>query len=580
MSVDTALDLGVAFGRAERARSVRIYWTPSMMLPPGLIELLESAGLTSEDDKKAALGGWQSQICRFARGQGSIDQLDSGSWRVRLPSGGSKQITLGPYDSWAYANVMRRAALNEMVTKNLTLVDEKTLRQYGDAWLDRKAMMGKPSAATYRNKWDCHVAKAKFIDWRLGEIERADVQDWIDGLLRKKVIRHGETKQLAPVSVHQIVMVLGAVMRAAVTDRIIEANPVTGQELPEVEDDLGWDERLLEREEQEQLLSCEKIPTPDRLIIGIALGTGLRAQELTCMPLMDIEAAAKTGRMRVRFGSPGRKPKNGIREVEIVPRAVDLIRAWLAQLDDYCARNYLGLAFPTVRGARRMRNAILGYRKKDSLWWIYQAEAGIKNGVTWHGLRKTCGSSLYSGLWDRQWSLQEVANYLGDTLEVTVKHYAHVTRGAQITAATQTPGGPVVQVTNKSRTGASNDETASKQAISELSPIRYPDSRRIRGESEGYTESDLSRDLIDDLDARIQEVRRQIRDGRASPADFAAFIGACRSSLKAELALLEACDRATVVGPHQSSRVLDVARDFESRILALKSLSSKTGGVS
>ena len=61
--------------------------------------------------------------------------------------------------------------------------------------------------------------------------------------------------------------------------------------------------------------------------------------------------------MFVRWGKPGKKPKNKrTRRVPLFGLALAAAKAWVTGLPAYCRCNPLGLAFPTARGCRRRDN--------------------------------------------------------------------------------------------------------------------------------------------------------------------------------------------------------------------------------
>jgi integrase len=58
--------------------------------------------------------------------------------------------------------------------------------------------------------------------------------------------------------------------------------------------------------------------------------------------------------------------------------------------------------------------------------------------VRWHDLRHTCGASLISGWWGRAWRLEEIKELLGHKDISVTQRYAHLAKGALLTAADET----------------------------------------------------------------------------------------------------------------------------------------------
>ena len=62
----------------------------------------------------------------------------------------------------------------------------------------------------------------------------------------------------------------------------------------------------------------------------------------------------RSGPLVVRFGSQGKKPKNGkMRRVPLFGVALAAAKRWLDVLPTYAVQNELGLVFPTPSGTRR-----------------------------------------------------------------------------------------------------------------------------------------------------------------------------------------------------------------------------------
>src|SRR5262249_2200877 len=104
--------------------------------------------------------------------------------------------------------------------------------------------------------------------------------------------------------------------------------------------------------EQRSLL--EAIPGPERYLIQVAVGTGLRQSELYRLPLCDVHIEAETPYLLVRYSRKGKTTKNGKpRRVPLFGLAPEAMRPWLAILPRYAKETPFQLVFPTPRGCRR-----------------------------------------------------------------------------------------------------------------------------------------------------------------------------------------------------------------------------------
>lgn len=129
----------------------------------------------------------------------------------------------------------------------------------------------------------------------------------------------------------------------------------------------------------------------------VAIGTGLRKQELWCLHLDDVHVDGEQPFIHVRFGSwdpireryrppKGRRGERRPRRVPLFGLALDAMRAWLERLPSYAKANPHALVFPTERGKRRT--------KPPRSWPIVVQKFGVLpragRKLWWHLLRHTC----------------------------------------------------------------------------------------------------------------------------------------------------------------------------------------------
>jgi integrase len=373
---------------------------------------------------------------RSTAGSGSIDQLPSGRWRVRLTLADGSRRALGAYEDRDEAERIRSAALAELAEGSLAPVGGVTLRAFGALWLDRRERRKLRNVRTDRNRWKNHIESASFIDWPLVNINRRAVRGWCDDLLAKRAadLHPGERRKPRAISagtVRHCLNLLRRCLQEAVEDELISVNPARDLRVarPPRTDD-AW--TYLTRGEQEAVEACASRPEADRLLALFAIGTGLRQGEQWSLELADVHLRAPEPHVVVRYGGRRRAPtKSGKpRTVPLFGIGLRAVSRWLEVLPSYAPSNPLGLLFPLPGGEQR--------DKKSYGWHLLRKAAGVTRHVRWHDLRHTCASSLVAGWWGRAWRLEEVRDVLGHTSVTQTERYAHLASSALAKAASET----------------------------------------------------------------------------------------------------------------------------------------------
>lgn len=373
-------------------------------------------------------------------GRGTIEPR-GGKFRVRVYVDG-KAKTLGTYPTEAEAIGVRDGWL-KLRAEGEVEIGGQTFATYGEAWLDRVEAEGMRSIDDARSRWKRHVSKAPFASWPLDTIKRTDVRAWVTKLRTTKRARRGKGF-IGWQTVKHCVNLARSVFKAALADEILDRNPCDGISIVAPDDaDEVW--TYLLADEQERLLDA--IPVPERYMVGVALHTGMRQGEQWNLELRDVHLDDPAGPwLYVRFGSPGKKPKNGEeRRVELSPIAAADLKAWIDALPRYARgakgvhRNPHGLAFPTERGCRRQEG------KAPRGWPAWLKTAGLeararhdRRPVRWHDLRHTCASSLIAGWWGRVWTMMETKAALGHKSLESTERYAHLAPSVVAAAAAAT----------------------------------------------------------------------------------------------------------------------------------------------
>src|SRR5262249_37683210 len=149
-----------------------------------------------------------------------------------------------------------------------------TLRSWGQAWLDKREVLGDiRSIGDDRLRWK-HVEDSRFIDRSLVELTPGDLEKWIEKLQTKPAKR--STKQAGPVNprtVKSIIQLLARCLKAAVPKHI-PANPmdtvseeVLKRATKRRSKDTGEPWTYLEPNEQHAIATCTEIPEAHRSMI-------------------------------------------------------------------------------------------------------------------------------------------------------------------------------------------------------------------------------------------------------------------------------------------------------------------------
>lgn len=358
-------------------------------------------------------------------------------------------------------------ALELAAIKQRNAAPAATLSTLAAAWFHRRELDGVSTVDDERARWRIHVEGSSIADVAVELLSPALVEAWIRGLQTKLTsMRHRPAKPLAPKTIREII----GLVRQALDAAGVAPNPVT--QLRKVvraatkrrgEDAAIEPWTYLDQGEQNQLLSSPVVPELERLVVAVAVLTGMRQGEQANLELADVHLDDEAPHIVVRFGGyrrarsgkPAQRmpPKNGkVRRVYLSPEARAVVARWLDLLPTWAPSNPLGLAFPTRGGSRCPTG-------KHPLWrseWVprtatrkgrtikidgYTAAlvaAGITRHVRWHDLRHTCASSLVAGWWGRRWTLEEVREHLGHTSIASTTRYAHIAESAIKRAVAET----------------------------------------------------------------------------------------------------------------------------------------------
>ncbi|MDB4928329.1 MAG: integrase [Myxococcaceae bacterium] len=383
---------------------------------------------------------------RDRAGVGSIETLPSGRFKVRVWVGDKK---VGDTFTTREEAERQRATLAVMHRAAAEArPDEDSLQRFGARWLDEQEKLGDlRSIDTLRSQWDCHLAGTPLAALSLEAIAESDVRAWLGAMVLKPALvatRGGERthapsgRKLSRDTVSKVLSQLRQILEGAREKGLLRANPardvhVRGrrQRGNEVGTHLTLDELA-------RLEASTEIPEAHRLVFLFAAYSGLRQGELWGLHWADVHLDGARPEVVVRFSHKG-PPKNGrIRHVPLLGPAREFLTRWQA----IAPASKEGLVFVTARGRRRrrsddarwadywavkVRKQADGTRVRENVRQEgYSKRLGLGRPARFHDLRHTCASHLIMGTWGAQWSLSEIAAFLGHSDTEVTERYAHL----------------------------------------------------------------------------------------------------------------------------------------------------------
>ena len=319
-----------------------------------------------------------------------------------------------------------RAAAN---ARSLRTPSQITVEQAAWLWLeaarsgavrDRSGHHYKPGTLReYGRALDLRVLP-EFGDTRLSELTRADLQDFVDRLLDRK---------LAASTIRNTMNPLQAIYRHAVRRELVAVNPTREVDLPAAR---GRRERIATAAEAARLIAA--LPDSDRPIWATAFYAGLRRGELQALRASDIDlgrAEIAVQRSWDQYEGPiAPKSKAGIRTVPILGVLRDQLDARaLATGSDLVFGRGQDEPFAPKAIADRAKRAWEAANKRER-------EAAEREGrdpellrpITLHECRHTFASLLI----DAGVNPKAIQEFMGHaTIEETFSRYGHLMPGTR-----------------------------------------------------------------------------------------------------------------------------------------------------
>lgn len=211
---------------------------------------------------------------------GWVDQAPSGRWKARWrdPSGAQRSKTFRTKKEattfLAQVEVSKASGVYVSPHAGRTLFGTHA-EQWMKSWTSERTTRARDESIMRT-----HVLP-KWEKWPLGRIDHLSVQTWVSELARKR----------SRATVAECKRMLSGVMRSAVANKLIGADPTAGVRIPKrrVRD---TDERVLSREEVRQQLLPAVRPQRYRVFVATAAFAGLRWGEVAglCDDAVDLDA--------------------------------------------------------------------------------------------------------------------------------------------------------------------------------------------------------------------------------------------------------------------------------------------------
>jgi integrase len=342
------------------------------------------------------------------RGFGSVRKLPSGRWQARYrdPEGELRPAettfaTKADADAWL-ATTQHELRVGDWIDPDL---GERTLESWALDWMDNQLHLKPKTRASYESLLHSRVLPA------LGDVPLVDMRPSHIQAVVARFIQEG----LSPSRTRQCVMVLSQIMKAAVADGLIRANPCLAVKQPRLP---KTEMRVLTSVEVERIASL--VDDRYRVLVHVLAYCGLRWGEAAALTRADVDLS--TGRIRVARSLAevsgqlymGTTKTYQQRSVVVPIFLCDALRDHIAR---FCIDDPHALIF-SVPGTSYVRYSNFIARQ----WRPALEQAGVEpTGV--HILRHTCASLLVSA----GAPIKAIQAQLGhSSAELTLSRYSHL----------------------------------------------------------------------------------------------------------------------------------------------------------
>ncbi|NPC96616.1 site-specific integrase [Nocardioides sp. zg-DK7169] len=313
---------------------------------------------------------------------GSVKKRDNGKWRARYRDAGGRE-----HARHFARKVDAQRWLDEVTTSVVTgqYVDPKagsvTFKAYAEQW--RLAQVHRPSSQAHVETMLRRHAYPTLGERPLSSILPSEIQAWV----KRLSVGGADRKPLAPSTVSVVHSIVSSVMKAAVKDRRLVANPCEGTRLPKTA------KRKVVPPTTEQVEQL-RAALPDRLraLVIFSAGTGMRPAEVRGLTLDRLnmlrrEVVVDRQLVSVVKGQPVFGPPKTAASERTIPLPQAVVDAVAAHLAAYPA-NADGLVF-TLEGGEPISRQAMGH-----LWRPLAAAVGLPDRSGPHALRHYYASLL------------------------------------------------------------------------------------------------------------------------------------------------------------------------------------------
>jgi integrase len=484
-----------------------------------------------------------------APGQGTVTELPSGRFRVRVPHADGSRAG-GVFDTREEAEGVRRSLVAKLAAANAAPTGSTTFATYGLRRLTQRAADGMASARSDLSLFRTRVEGTTLGATPLVAVTRALVLAWLLAQKASTVKRRSRKgtvtdtgRPLGLDSLSRYRAVIHGTLQDATESGLIPANPAVKIVLAGV--DTGkkresW--TYLTRAEIAAVLGCQDVPLRFRWLFTVAIYSGLRRGELWGLRWGDVTLTGERPELHVQRSHDGPTKTGLSRRVPLLPPA----RAALEQLSLRARdRGPDALVFPTRFGKMRHRND-RGMWGRNGTHAGYRAVAGIARRVPFHALRHTCATALVSGWWGPAWRLEDVQHWLGHSSLQVTQRYAHLcpdwlhTKAAATTCAAPSPesAAAVVRVLRPYGPG---DTPANELEIATRNDALCSSTTSTSGAKSGETPGFIG--------GRVPAVSRDLGGETPSPGRVSYAPLALEACAGVARALLEAVEAGTPAAP-------------------------------
>lgn len=304
-----------------------------------------------------------------------------------------------------------------------------TVRGWGAEWLHRRQASGVRAIKDDRNRWRVHVEEfAPWVDLPLTAVTRAMAREWWSILVQRRsssVKDKSRARVLEAQTLRNILNLVRLCFQDALEEGLVSLNPFVGLKVHRSRRATTRAKSTV-AELHEQAAGLAAMTYPDRWIVEVALGSGMRQGEQWGLLVADVHVDCPRPFVTARFGHGDGPTKAGsIHTIWLFGMALEAMRKWLAQLSRFAPENPFGLVFPRRDGSRRAKSEV--FRS------FGRFARAIGRHFRWHDLRHSCGTSLLAGWWDPPgvppvWSLEAVCSQFGHSSTKVTERYARIVK--------------------------------------------------------------------------------------------------------------------------------------------------------